>query len=76
MSMCNLIECSDNYLKTPGGLWQYNRDEPSLDNNDNVVDFTVLIIIVSCLSTKKRLTGQTGAAGRKYVKILTIEVFN
>ena len=76
MSMCNLIECSDNYLKTPGFLWQYNRDEPSLDNNDNVVDFTVLIIIVSCLSTKKRLTGQTGAAGRKNVKMLTIEVFN
>ena len=76
MSMCHLIECSDNCLKTPEGLWQYNRNEPSLDNIDNVVDFTVLIIMVSCLSTKKRLTGQTGAAGRKNVKMLTIEVFN
>ena len=76
MSMCHLIECSDNYLKTPEGLWQYNRNESSLDNIDNVVDFTVLIIIVSCLSTKKRLTGQTGASGRKNVKMLTIEVFN
>ena len=76
MSMCHLIECSDNYVKTPEGLWQYNRNESSLDNIDNVVDFTVLIIIVSCLSTKKRLTGQTGAADRKNVKMLTIEVFN
>ena len=40
MSMCNLIGYSDNYLKTSGGLWEYYRDEPSLDNNDNFVDFT------------------------------------
>ena len=24
--MYNLIECSDNYFKTPGSLWQYHRD--------------------------------------------------
>ena len=28
MSMYNLIECSDNCLKTSGSLWQYYRDEP------------------------------------------------
>ena len=26
MSMYNLIECSDNYLKTSGSLWQYYKD--------------------------------------------------
>ena len=32
MLMYNLIECSDNYSKTSGCLWQYCRDDP----NDNV----------------------------------------
>ena len=34
MPMYNLIEYSDNYLKTSGSLWQYYRDEPSLNNNN------------------------------------------
>ena len=29
MSMYNLLECSKNYRKTTGGLWNYYRDEPS-----------------------------------------------
>ena len=29
MPMYNLIECSDNYAKTTGSLWQYFRDEPN-----------------------------------------------
>ena len=33
MPMYNLIEYSDNYLKTSGSLWQYYRDDP----NDNIV---------------------------------------
>ena len=32
MTMCNLIEYSDNYSKTAGSLWQYHRDEPALTN--------------------------------------------
>ena len=28
MPIYNLIECSDNYAKTTGSLWQYFRDEP------------------------------------------------
>ena len=30
--MYNLIECSDNYSKTSGSLWQYYKD----DFNDNI----------------------------------------
>ena len=37
--MYNLIEYSDNYSKTLGGLWQYCKDIPALNNNDNIVDF-------------------------------------
>ena len=40
MPLYNLIEYSDNYSKTSGSLWQYYRDEPSLNNNSNIVDFT------------------------------------
>ena len=29
-SVYNLIEASDNYLKTPESLWQYYRDKPDL----------------------------------------------
>ena len=32
--MYNLIECSNNYSKTSGSLWQYYRDEPALINAD------------------------------------------
>ena len=31
----NLVEYSDNYLKTSGNLWQFYKDEP----NDNIADF-------------------------------------
>ena len=33
MPMCNLIEYSDNYLKTSGALWQFYRNVPAVDNN-------------------------------------------
>ena len=32
MSLYNLIEYSDNYSKTSGGLWKYYKDDP----NDNI----------------------------------------
>ena len=49
MPMYNLIEYSDNYSITSESLWQYDRDEPALDNNDSIVDFpsdnnTVLLL--------------------------------
>ena len=37
--MCNLIEYSDAYSKTSGRLRQYYRDDPALDNNNNIIDF-------------------------------------
>ena len=38
MPMYNLIEYSDNYLKTTGSLWQYYRVEPFIGNNENIID--------------------------------------
>ena len=38
MPRYKLIEYSDNYWKTSGSLWHYYRDEPFIDNNDNIID--------------------------------------
>ena len=39
MLMYNLIEYSDVHFKAPGSWWWYYRDEPALDNYNNVIDF-------------------------------------
>ena len=40
MLMNNVIEYINNYSKTFGSLLQYYRNKSSLNNNDNIVDFT------------------------------------
>ena len=40
MAMYNLIEYSDAYSKTSRSLWQYYRDEPALNNNGDIIDFS------------------------------------
>ena len=42
----NLIEYNKNYLETSVSLWQISRDKPSLDNNDNIIDFLLMMIPV------------------------------
>ena len=44
MTMYNLIEYSDNYVKTLGSLWQYYRDEPN-NNLANSESFKFKVII-------------------------------
>ena len=39
MPIYNLIEYSFDCSKTSGSLWQYYRDEPSLNNDGNIVNF-------------------------------------
>ena len=41
MSMYNLLEYNDKYLKTSESLWQYYRDEPAIDTNEVVTNFLV-----------------------------------
>ena len=48
MPMKNLIEYSDNYLKTSRSLWQCYKDEP----NDNIADS-------ESFKSKVKLTGKT-----------------
>ena len=54
MTMYNLIEYSDNYAKTSGGLWQYYRDEP----NDNLT-------VSDSFKSKIKITGKTPDYGNE-----------
>ena len=70
MPMHNLIEYSDAYSKTSGSLQQYFRDEPALDNGDNIIDFPDVDKNSASFRFKQKLTGQTGSGGTKDVEII------
>ena len=59
MSMYNLIEYSDNYLKTSGILWQYYRDVLTVHNDDGddddyaITDFTEVNAAADSFSLKE-----------------------
>ena len=69
MPMYNLIEYSDNYAKTSGSLWQYCKDIPARDNNNNVIAFDANNLTDS-FKFKVKITGQTGDDGTKDVEIM------
>ena len=52
----NFREYSDAYSKTSRSLWQYYRDEPAIDANGNIADFSakIIIVILSNLSSKQQ----------------------
>ena len=54
MPMYNLIEYSDNYVKTSESLWQYYRDEPNYDLANSEL-----------FKSKIKITGKTPAAGNE-----------
>ena len=57
--MYNLIECSGAYSKTSERLWQYCLDEPALDNNKNIIDFSNINNSIS-IKFKLQITRETG----------------
>ena len=70
MFMYNLIEYSDAYSKTSGNLCQYFRDEPALDNSNNVIDFPANINNSILFNFKQQITGQTGNGGTKDIEMM------
>ena len=54
MPMYDLIEHSDNHVKTSGSLWQYYRDEP----NDNLANS-------KSFKSKIKIKEKTPAAGNE-----------
>ena len=72
--MYNLIECSDNYLKTSGRLWQYCKDIPAVDNTNAINKFTENNLTDS-FSFKVQMTGQTGDDRTTNVEIMVPLVY-
>ena len=69
MPMYNLIEYSDNYAKTSGRLWQYCKDMPARDANNEIAEFRVNNTTDS-FKFKVKITGQTGDDGTKDLEIM------
>ena len=68
MPMYNLIEYNDAYLKTSRSLCQYYIDEPALDANDNIIDFSADSSNSISFKLKQQITAQTGNGSSKDVK--------
>ena len=69
MPMYNLIEYSDNYAKTTGSLWQYCKDIPARNDNNQIIVFDVNNVTDS-FNFKVKITGRTGNDGTKDVEIM------
>ena len=69
MSMYNLIEYSDNYAKRTGSLWQYSKDIPARNDNNEIVVFERNNLTDS-FNFKVKFTGQTGNNGTKDAEIM------
>ena len=57
-------------MKTSGSLWQYYRDELTLDNNNNIIDFPANNNNSASFKFKQQIIGQTGNGGAKDVEIM------
>ena len=69
MPMYNLIQYSDNYAKTTGSLWQYYKNIPAKNNNNENIVFDVNNLTDS-FNFKVKITGRTGNNGTKDVEIM------
>ena len=58
MPMYNLIEYSNNYSKTSGNLWQYCKEIPAVDGDDNIANFDGANATDS-FNFKTKITGPT-----------------
>ena len=70
MPMYNLREYSDIYLKRSEILLEYQRDEPALCNNRNIIDFPADNNNSTSFKFKQQKTGQTENGGTKNVEII------
>ena len=69
MPMYNVIEYSDNYSKTLGSLWQYCKEIPAVNNNDEIVDFNDANSPES-LNYKAKIIGRTNNDGEIDIEIM------
>ena len=69
MPIYNLIEYSDIYAKTTRSLWQYCKDMPAQNNNNQIVNFTANNLTDS-FNFKVKFTGQINDNRTKDVEIM------
>ena len=69
MPMYNLIEYSDNYAKATGSLWQYCKDIPARNANNESISFSEDNTTDS-FKFQAKITDQTGNDGTKDVEIM------
>ena len=67
MPMYNLIKYSDAYLQTSARLWQCYRNEPAVDNEDNIIGFPADNTNSSLFKFKQQIIGQIRNGGTKDV---------
>ena len=68
MPVHNLIEYSDNYSKTSGSLWHYYRDEPFLNANGAIANFSADNNDSGSFKFKRKIAGRTENDGTKSAK--------
>ena len=69
MPIYNVIEYSDNYAKAIGSLWQYCKDIPARNNDNEVTEFTGGNLTDS-FNFKVKFTGHTENNGTRNVEIM------
>ena len=70
MHMYNLIEYGDAYSKASGSWWQYYRDEPTIGDNGNIIDFPANNNNSNSFRFKQEITRQTLNSGTKDVAMI------
>ena len=70
MPMYNLTEYRDNYSKTTRILWRICSDEPAVDDNGAVNDFTEANADSSLLKIKEKITSHPSNNGAKKIEIM------
>ena len=70
MHLCKLTKYSDTYSKISGSYWYYYKDEPALNDNENVIYFPNDNNNNISFKFKQQITGKTGKDGSESVEIL------
>ena len=70
MPRYNLIECSNNYSKRLGSLWEYYRDELALPDAGTIKNFRVGDNDSALFKFKQKIAGKTADGGTKDVEIM------
>ena len=70
IAMYNLIEYRNNYFKIIGKLWQYCRDESSLNKAGSVFDFTGVDDNSKLFKNKQKIASETYANDTKNVEAM------